>query len=172
MTGAPAEETTSHVRPGLHRQEHRHSLHLVLWQKPLLDIHGLVRFGQRQHPKEDGGDVEDLEGARTWVHRQESRVPARCGSPNRECLDQGQDFGSPCSPGANADPAPAFRQRGTAGCTPSQHANPSQCSPAVQPATAASYRDQRPPTRICPRSAGIPSASGKNASTRKLWCLD
>lgn len=75
VTGPSTEEAPSHVRPGLDRQEHRHPLHLVLWQKPVLDIHGLVRLGQRQHPQENGGDVENLEGTGTWVHRQESRLP-------------------------------------------------------------------------------------------------
>lgn len=170
-TGASAEEAPSHVRPGLDCQEHWHPLHFILWQESVLDIHGLVRLGQRQHPQEDGGNVEDLEGASPWVHRQEPRLPARRGSSDRECLDQGQDFGPTSPPGANADPAPALRQRRTTGCTPPQHANPSQCSPAVQSATTTSCRNQRPPTRISPWPAGIPSATSKNALARVLSCF-
>lgn len=75
VTGASTKKTPSHVRLGLDCQEHRHPLHPVLRQKPVLDIHGLVCLGQRQHPQENGGDVENLEGAGTWVHRQESRLP-------------------------------------------------------------------------------------------------
>lgn len=68
VTGTSTEEAPSHVRLGLHRQEYWHPLHLVLRQESILDIHGLVCLSQRQHTQENGGDVEDLERARPWVH--------------------------------------------------------------------------------------------------------
>lgn len=68
VTGASTEEAASHVRLGLDRQEHWHPLHFVLWQEPVLHIHGLVCLGQRRHSQENGGDVEDLERAGPWVY--------------------------------------------------------------------------------------------------------
>lgn len=103
--GTSPEETAGNLSAGLHCQERRHTLHPLLWQKSLCDVHGGLCLGRPAHPSQARGDATDLERARARLHRHHSGLPSWSCPTDRECPHQGQNLcpAGPTAAGAQSD---------------------------------------------------------------------
>ena len=82
VTDCPSEETSCLISPRLDRKERWHTLHTLLWSSTIWYFHGIIRSCRQQHQEEDGGNVEDLEGASARICRHSPGFSARCDQAN------------------------------------------------------------------------------------------